>query len=78
MTDRGVAIAQIVLAFFFVLGYFTVLVLFLLGFVKVPGEYKESFMTLLGFSTAALGQIVSYFFARQRASNPPNTSGVNT
>jgi hypothetical protein len=70
MTDRGIAISQIILAFFFVVGYFTVLVLFLLGFVKVPIEYKEAFMTLLGFSTAALGQIVGYFFARQRTSSP--------
>ncbi len=67
MTDRGVAIAQVLLAFMFVCGYFAVVVLFLLGYVKVPIDYKEAFVALLGVSTASLVQIVSYFFARQRA-----------
>lgn len=70
MTDRGIAIAQILLAFAFVLGFFTVIVLFLLGYVKVPIEYKEAFIALLGVCTASLVQINSYFFARQRTSTP--------
>lgn len=75
MTDRGIAIAQILLAFMFVGGYFAVVVLFLLGYVRVPVDYKEAFVALLGVCTASLVQIVSYFFARQRASTA--TIGVS-
>ena len=74
MTDRGVAIAQVGLAFAFVIGYFAVVILFLLGYVSVPITYKELFGALIIFCTAQLGQIVGYFFARQRTSAQGATS----
>ncbi len=74
MTDRGVACAQIGLAFAFVLGYFAVVTLFLLGVVHVPESYKEVFGALIVFCTAQLGQIISYFFSRQRVSTPGATT----
>lgn len=67
MSDKAVGVAQIGLSVLFVGGYFAVLILFLLGFVKVPTDYKEAFMALLGVSTASVVQIVSYWFARQRS-----------
>lgn len=72
MSDKATAIAQICISSMFIAGYFAVVILFLLGFVKVPTDYKEAFVTLLGVVTASVVQIVSYWFARQRGtSNAP-------
>lgn len=75
MTEQHTAWAQIALSFAFVGCYFFVLAMFLMGFVKVPADFKDAFTALLGVITANVGQVVSYWFSRQRPSTPGNSTG---
>lgn len=68
MTHRHIACAQIGLSFAFIGGYFGLLLFFLLGYVKVPGDYKDTFQTLLGALTAGVVTILGFWFSRQRVS----------
>lgn len=70
MTHRGTAWAQIALSIIFIVAYFGVLVLFLLGYVKVPPDWKDVLQTLLAVLTSGVITILSYWFARQRQSTP--------
>lgn len=63
--------AQVVLSLAFIVGYFYLLREFMIGRVKVPADYKEMFMTLIGVLTAGVGMILSFWFQRQRESQPP-------
>lgn len=58
--------AQVVLSAMFICGYFFLLWEFMRGNVKVPADYKDMFMTLLGVLTAGIGVIISFWFARSR------------
>lgn len=58
--------AQTVLSGIFIAGYFFLLWRFMEGHVKVPPEYKDMFMTLLGVLTAGVGVILAFWFQRQR------------
>lgn len=73
MTDREMGWCQVLLGALFILGYFGTVAGFMLGYVKVPTDYKEAFIALIGVVTASVVQIMSYFFARQRA-----TSGASS
>lgn len=76
MNDRVVIVAQLLLSAIFVLGYFAVIAAFLVGMVRVPTDYKEAFMALLGVVTASVVQLFSFWFARARApDHPPASSG---
>lgn len=68
MSDREMAYCQVALGAVFILGYFGVVAGFMLGYVKVPQDYKEAFIALISVVTASVVQLMSYFFARQRAS----------
>lgn len=72
MTDREMAYCQFILALTFILGYFAVVGGFMLGYVRVPPDFREAFIALIGVVTATVVQITSYFFARMRA----NTIGA--
>lgn len=72
MSDREMAYCQFALAAIFILGYFGVVAGFMLGYVKVPPDFREAFIALIGVVTATVVQITSYFFARMRA----NTAGA--
>lgn len=67
MTEQHIAWAQITLAVLFIGGYFAILFAFMAGYVKVPADYREAFMALLGVLTAGVVGILNYFFQRQRA-----------
>lgn len=69
MTDREMAWCQVLLGALFILGYFAVVGGFMLGYVRVPSDFREAFIALIGVVTASVVQIVSYFFARQRATS---------
>lgn len=58
--------AQVILSLAFIVGYFYLLREFMVGHVKVPADYKEMFMTLIGVLTAGVGMILSFWFQRQR------------
>lgn len=66
MTAKETAWAQIGISVLFIGGYFVVLGIFLLGYVKVPLDFKDAFMTLLGVITGSVGTVLSFWFQRQR------------
>ena len=66
---RLVAWAQIGLSVLFVVGYFVILTLFLLGYIQTPPAWKDALTALLGVITASVVQIMGYWFARQRDNN---------
>ena len=68
MTHSRTAWAQFILSMLFIGAYFGVLLLFLLGLVKVPPEWKDVFATLLSVLTAGVLSILGYWFSRQRQS----------
>ncbi len=63
--------AQVVLSAVFILGYFFLIYEFMRGHVRVPIEFKDMFMTLLGVLTAGVGIILSFWFQRQREQTSP-------
>lgn len=65
-TERLVGFAQIVISVLFLCGYFAVLSLFLLGYIKTPPEWRDALIALLGVITGAVGTIMSFWFARSR------------
>ena len=70
MNERLIAWAQIALSVLFLVGYFTVLILFMLGFARIPTDYKEAFAGLLSLMTGG-GLTVLYFcFQRSRTVTP--------
>ena len=68
MTHRETGYAQILLSVVFISGYFWVVKAFIYGNVKVPIDWKDAVMTLLGVLTASVVQVMGYWFARQRSS----------
>lgn len=63
--------AQVVLSAVFIGGYFFLMWQFMKGNVKVPLDYKEMFIALLGVMTGGVGMILSYWFSRQRPQENP-------
>ena len=70
LTHRATAYFQATLSVTFIVGYFLVLYLFLLGRVRVPGEFHDMVQTLIGVLTGALGLIMNFWFSRLRTSEP--------
>lgn len=73
LTHRATAYFQAMLSVVFIVGYFYVLNLFLFGRVRVPGEYHDMMIALLGILTGSISGIIQFWFARQRTSSetPP-------
>jgi hypothetical protein len=71
MTTRIISAAQIGLSILFLAGYFGVLTIFLLGWVKTPPDWKEALIALLGVITGSVMTIVSFWFKRSRESGEP-------
>lgn len=69
-TERLVGFAQIAISVLFLLGYFAVLGLFLLGMVKTAPEWRDALIALLGVITGAVGTVMSFWFARSRPQGP--------
>lgn len=68
LDPKFVAVAQILLSVVFIVGYFFVLALFILGYIQTPPTWKDALTALLGVITGSLGTIVGYWFSRQRQS----------
>ena len=71
LTHKGTAYVQALLSFLFIGAYFFILIKFMDGGVKVPVEFKDAFTALLGVLTATVVNVISFWFARQRASADP-------
>lgn len=76
LTHKATAYFQASLSVIFIVGYFFVLGLFLFGIVKVPGEYHDMMIALLGVLTGSLSLIMNFWFSRQRSSSDPQSTGV--
>lgn len=66
MTDRAIAIAQVLISVLFLAGYFSLLGMFVLGMAKVDPEYKDIVNSLLSVLTAGVGGILYFWFQRSR------------
>lgn len=71
-TDRMIAVAQIGLSVLFLLGYFLVLILFMLGYAKIPQDYKEAFAGLLSLMTGGGLTVLYFWFQRARGAGIPD------
>lgn len=78
LTHKMTAYFQAVLSITFIVEYFLVLRLFLDGHVKVPGEYHDMMIALLGVLTGSVMTIVTFWFNRQRTStaNPDDPQPI--
>lgn len=74
MNDRFIAVAQLGLSTLYTVGFFAVLVLFMLGYANVPERFDNAFTGLLNLLTAAQLAIVYFWFQRTRAK--PDETGV--
>lgn len=74
LTHRATAYFQASLSIVFIVGYIFVLGMFLYGRVRVPGEYHDMVIALIGVITGSLSTIVQFWFARQRSSSTDATA----
>lgn len=72
MNDRLVGFAQIALSIFFFAGYFTVVVLFLLGHSNIVPELRDIFSGLIGLLSAGGLMILQFWFSRSSRGGGPN------
>lgn len=66
MSDRETAMCQIGLSSLFFIGYFSIVLLFMLGHAKIPTDYKEIFSGLLALQTGGGLTILHFWFQRSR------------
>lgn len=66
MKPHLIATAQVVLSAVYIGGYFLMLGLVLMGYIRTPVEWKDVLIALLGVLTAGVGMILSFWFQRQR------------
>jgi hypothetical protein len=76
---------QVILSSAFLFGYFLTLILLLLGEVRVPEEWKDTFSIVFGVITANIPTIMAFWFgssfgskektAALAASSPANGNG---
>lgn len=75
MNERVIAFAQIALSVLYTVGFFAVLILFMLGFANVPERFENAFTGLINLLTAAQLAIIYFWFQRTRSkdiSGAPN------
>lgn len=71
MSDRAIAFAQIAISIVFLVGYFFLLGMFVLGKARVDPEYKDIVNSLLSVLTAGVGAILYFWFQRSRPNAQP-------
>lgn len=72
MTDKAIALSQIALSVLFFAGYFSVVILFLLGHSSVPSELRDIFSGLIGLLSAGGLMILQFWFSRSRPAGGSN------
>lgn len=73
---RIVAGAQIGLSIVFLVGYFIMLTLFLLGHIRTPPDWRDQLSILLGVLTAGVTNVLAFWFSRSRSTGEPEKGGV--
>lgn len=66
MSEKTTGLCQFALSILFLTGYFIVIILFMLGYAKVPVDYKEAFVGLLSLMTGGGLTIIYFWFSRGR------------
>lgn len=66
MNDRLTAGAQIALSVLYTIGFFAIIILFMLGFAKVPERFDNAFTGLLNLLGAAQLALIYFWFQRTR------------
>lgn len=74
MTDKSIAVAQILISVLFLVGYFFLLGMFVLGLAKVDPDYKDIVNSLLSVLTAGVGGILYFWFQRSRQQQEQNNA----
>lgn len=69
MLDTFTARAQLALSIIFLVGYFGIVTLFLLGYSSVPEELRDIFSGLVGLLSAGGLMVLQFWFSRSRGSN---------
>lgn len=72
MTNKAIAYSQIALSILFFAGYFSVVILFLLGHSNVPPELRDIFSGLIGLLSAGGLMILQFWYSRSRQGDSPN------
>lgn len=75
--DKYIAECQFRLSIVFLFGYFVILLLFMLGFARIPTDYKEAFVGLLTLMTGGGLTILHFWFQRTRVSMSGPTEDSN-
>lgn len=76
MNDRLISIAQILLSTVFLSGFFTSLILFQLGFGKIPEGQEQSFSQLQGILSAGCLLILQFWYSRSRPGTATTASST--
>lgn len=76
ITHRTAAFAQIGLSMLYITGFFALVYLFVDGKIGTPKEWENVLMVLIGALTGGVGQILTYWFSRQRTSAAPSEEGA--
>jgi hypothetical protein len=69
---------QIILSGAFMFGYFITLILLLLGEIKVPAEWKDTFNVVFGVITANLPSIMAFWFGSSFGSKEKTAALANS
>lgn len=76
--EKMIAMAQIGLSVLFLVGYFLVIILFMLGHARIPVDYKEAFAGLLSLMTGGGLTILYFWFQRTRLGGVPDPVSITT
>lgn len=66
MNEHLIAYAQIALSVLYTIGFFLIIVLFMLGYADVPERFDNAFTGLMNLLTAAQLAIIYFWFQRTR------------
>lgn len=66
-------VAQFAMSILFTVGYFIVVILILLGYMRVAPDGREAFTGLIGVLTTTEVIIIGYWFSRQRQTTGSGT-----
>ena len=70
-SDRVISFAQISLSVLYTIGFFMVIVLFMLGYARVPEQFENAFTGLMNLLSAAQLAVIYFWFQRTRANQTP-------
>jgi divalent metal cation (Fe/Co/Zn/Cd) transporter len=67
--DKTVTFAQVLISVIFVVGYFIILTMFMLGYARIPAELRDVFTSLITLLSTGVLSITYFWFQRTRAND---------